>query len=314
MRACVAPIKNREDAAMAKRKTRHRPKAESDDGLVWFSPFVVRGIMNQKGLTVSRLARMADRNHQTVSSLLAGDQMKRARPGLLRAIANALDVAPALIQQPPEQLIESMLHPVRGFEHEYSVLTAFEVTQLIDKCVTASKRDVAFWRDWLGGIDAYDEAVPRYVRAAFSLLLTIGYHRSRWLVPFTPDSRQHMISPRGDRTGAVPDLPSPHWHPLRGYPREDKQHEIGLVSLVQSYEQILRPWLDAADGVGFNYVELRQQAVREARHGLPRLGWRPAPSIGDEWMPSFADVPAPPHRATEARDPYRLLGLGGHPT
>jgi transcriptional regulator with XRE-family HTH domain len=293
----------------AKRKgPKKRPAAEPGEGLEWFSPFVARGIMEQKGLTVSRLARLANRNHQTVSNLLSGDQMKRAQPGLLHAIARALDVDVGLIQQPPGQLVEQLLHPARGFEHEYSVRTALEAMRLVNLCEQASKRDVVFWRDWLGGVEELDTAVPVYVRAAFSRLLTIGYHRERWLVPFYPDARAHMLSPRGDRSNDVVDQ-SARWHPLRGRPVVDEQHEAGLVSLIQSYEHVLRPWLEAIDGMGFNYAELRRQTVRDEQHdtlGLVRSG---APRIGDQWMPSFASVPAPTNRANEDRDPYRVLGL-----
>jgi transcriptional regulator with XRE-family HTH domain len=297
---------------MAKRKTpRAKAAAAADEKLKWFSPVVARGIMEQKKLTVSRLARMANRNHQTVGNLLSGDDMKRAQLGLLHAIANALDVDVDLIQHPPAQFAERLLHPVRGFEHAYSILTTLEVNRLLDKCEAASRRDVTFWRNWIReGTDAYDSAVPVYVRAALSHLLTIGFHRSRWLLPFYPDATHLIASPRGDHSGALPDQLT-EWHPLRGHPVKDPEHEAGIVHLIKAYEYVLQPWWDPAyEGVGFNYAELRLQTVQEAQHGAPRIEWQPAPSIGDQWMTNYADSQVPPRRCTERRDPYMILGLG----
>jgi hypothetical protein len=279
---------------MGGRRPRRPARRDTEGDLEWYSPFVLRGVMEAKRLTVSRLARLANRNHQTVSNMLDGDHMKRATRSLLDAVASALGEDVSLFTSPPTELIDRLLQPVRDFEHNYSVRTALAAKRVMDGCERASIRDVEYWRHFIGNAEpAFDAAVPRYVRAAFAALFMIRNRRGALLRFFTPDALALRDGPQVDRSSGL-------WRPT-----EDPAHESAVVALIESTAHIIRPWLDGIEGVGLNYEELRRQTVEQ------ELPWpfMDKEQIGEELLPSLKGLPAPLGRASDARDPYVILGL-----
>lgn len=247
----------------AKKKTGD-PKGRRRQPLVNVNQAVLRALMEERGLTIARLARMSGELEQTLAHLLKTPGA-RCQRGRLKRIARTLNVPDEMLSGDPYAIPFAVFVP-DGFEFRYSLKTVLAASRYATQVVAAFRRDLDAEEKRRDIARFAPRPVIESMLASFFLeLIQIREWRRRFIrwdpaveeargysEPATRNPWSPPLRTRRNDDGSIRVTMTPQ-------PEKDPDHEAAILGIVRGLEHLFAPWF-----VGDAQLDYR--ALRDFSH------------------------------------------------